>query len=488
MRLSTTANRLLCGLCISDMISSLGLMPSTLPLPNAGVKLEENLIWNGRGTTLTCDIFGIITLLGTAAAPLYNCSLCLYSLSIIKYNLAEKDIQKKLEVWFHAVPILFSVGAVITVQLNEAFNPVLTVCWIAPKPLSCFGDESIECERGENFLICLIIFTVIPLLVLPCVIVVSMTMMYASIRKHEKLMDQYSSSNWANRIKKRRKSEIIKQEELRQNPVLLVDGDVVTSGKKVEHDINTKNLKNEDVEEEGKVQEEEEEGGKEKELCEQIIKSTTEEGGQGREEHEHHHSPKTTTSHSLREGAGVRSESYGQGRRNSESLTSMSHDHAMNSIGVRRASSSWLLSHQSSQTTNNSIVSRRGSLFHGINDDIESIIIKNKKKQNAQESRIMFFRACAYSMAYFATYSLYIVVYVFMFLDKEPGVVLEIIFRIFTPLQGFFNFLVYMHQRITHVKHRSTNDNSITWRKAVIIALQSRGAENPPERRSTARF
>lgn len=72
-------------------------------------------------------------------------------------------------------------------------------------------------------------------------------------------------------------------------------------------------------------------------------------------------------------------------------------------------------------------------------------------------------------------------IYVFAFVGKEPGFVLEVMFRIFTPLQGFYNFLVYIHQRVIDAK--KSNGDATTWAGAFLIALKSRGPRS--SRRTT---
>jgi len=47
--------------------------------------------------------------------------------------------------------------------------------------------------------------------------------------------------------------------------------------------------------------------------------------------------------------------------------------------------------------------------------------------------------------------------------------------RIFFPLQGFFNFLVFIYPKVMHEK-TSRRNNAISWYRAFLKAVQSRGA------------
>ncbi len=421
LQLSTTSNRLLCGLCIADIISSLALALATMPIPADAV---GPAIWNARGSTMTCDMAGMMTFLGTASAPLYNSSLCVYYLSIIKYKLSEEEIRNKVEVWLHLVSILFPLVGAIAIQLNESFNPMLTVCWVAPYPFGCDFDKDAECIRGEKYLVYFIVFSVLPLLVLPCVIVISMTMMYMSIRKLEKDVYRYSSAIWVDRIRDRRASDSRLSDAV-------VSALPTLSRLPSADDNNIEEGKNQ----KGQIEEEEEEEVKN---CQ--------------EESSHRQNDPTQDT-----------EETGTIPRRSNSLLSRSINTGLLSSARRL---SWLPSLQSTRYDSDGILSA---------DTTE-----NRNRYN-QQSRKILHKALAYSLSYFATYFFYIVIYVFAFVGKEPGFVLEVMFRIFTPLQGFYNFLVYIHQRVIDAK--KSNGDATTWAGAFLIALKSRGPRS--SRRTT---
>lgn len=52
---------------------------------------------------------------------------------------------------------------------------------------------------------------------------------------------------------------------------------------------------------------------------------------------------------------------------------------------------------------------------------------------------------------------------------------LSVLARIFFPLQGFFNFLVFIYPKVMHEK-TSQRNNAISWYRTFLKAVQSRGA------------
>ena len=400
LRLSTSLNRLLFGLCVADAIASMMLMLGPLPIPQE----SHNLIWNARGTTATCDAAGFLTFFGTAAAPLYNCSLCLYYLAVIKYNLPDEIIRKKLEVGMHSVSILFPLCGAVIIQLKKAFNPMLTVCWIAPYPLNCdVSTSNVPCERGEGYFIPFVIFSIFPLLILPCVLAVSMLLMYFAIREQEKAMYQYSASFWMRRISQR--GPILASTALARNP------QVVDACSDDDADANPDDADHEPQDED--------------------VESAIDDN----------QLPHPTTNNA-----------------NEKKQT-------CNCLGKVRQ---W----KDKRSLQRALQQR----------DISSLGRPNNPRNRL--SRTIIFKALGYSLSYFGTYMFYIIIYVYAFLGVEPSFALEIIFRIFTPLQGFFNFLVYISPKIILTK--KSNSRNITWGRAFLMTMSSRGPTNIPNRRTSS--
>ena len=94
--LSTTYHRLVFGLCIGDTISSFASVLGSTMVP----KEMNYFIPSAQGNTATCTAQGFLISVGNMVTNLYNCSICFYYLSIIRYN------KKDEYTWFHGISIL----------------------------------------------------------------------------------------------------------------------------------------------------------------------------------------------------------------------------------------------------------------------------------------------------------------------------------------------------------------------------------------------
>ena len=187
-KLSSTFHRLLFGLCISDLFSSLGVTLSTIPIPS---KYNQSIWWNAQGTVETCTVQGFFIFVGLRAAQFYNCSLCIYYLVVIKYNKKEEYIRKYIEPWLHSVPIFISLLFGIIIAAKDSFNPGLTFCGVGADPPGCISNDALECTRGRDAQTLYLIFAAVPYVVLPFIIVFTMGLMYHTARQNEKKMSGY---------------------------------------------------------------------------------------------------------------------------------------------------------------------------------------------------------------------------------------------------------------------------------------------------------
>jgi len=200
--LGTTFHRLLFGLCIADILSSFASVFATAMAP----KETSYYIWNARGNSATCDAQGFILAFGSAAGILYNCSLCFYHLSVVRYERSDEYIRKKIEPYYHAVSILIPLVVSFTTLAKQAFNPAPNtgICWgFQYNPPHCENLDlntgevpdddmyTIECGRGPDATLLSLIFGLPMLLSSPIVIVVTMTMTYRAVLKNEKKLSKY---------------------------------------------------------------------------------------------------------------------------------------------------------------------------------------------------------------------------------------------------------------------------------------------------------
>jgi hypothetical protein len=200
--LSTTYHRLVFGLSVADIMSSF-----VMAIGSPMVPKEMNYVVPGaQGNTATCTTQGFLVAVGIIAAALYNCSICLYYLVIIRYNKKDAYIRNKLEPWFHGISIIGPLmGGFILISM-KAYNVNDSTCFIIPNdPPHCIGYEngdtpkgfSIPCGRGDGgenpilYLVTVIVGFGSVLIVTPTVIIGTMLLMYRSVSKIEKNMRNY---------------------------------------------------------------------------------------------------------------------------------------------------------------------------------------------------------------------------------------------------------------------------------------------------------
>jgi hypothetical protein len=112
----------------------------------------------------------------------------------------------------------------------------------------------------------------------------------------------------------------------------------------------------------------------------------------------------------------------------------------------------------------------RSSLQFCKRDD--SIALTSRSNKLNKQSKAVIQKAWAYSLAFFATYFFPLLLSIFDFTGRDDNLTLNLLARIFYPLQGLFNFMVFIYPRIISARQR---DKSLTFGRAFIHAIQSRG-------------
>ncbi len=190
---------------------SLGLSSTMVP------KEMGYLMPGAAGNRSTCSVQGFLIGLGTCGASLYNCSICLYYLAIIKYNKKETYIREKLEPWFHVVTVVLPLVPCIMHSAVDSYSPLAGFCFVSSPEIS--REVDLHCqgyEDGSNTTnvettpkgftkpcgkypwvdhpIIYVVATAVNLcsVILPSLtIIVTMVMMYRSVAELEKKMKRY---------------------------------------------------------------------------------------------------------------------------------------------------------------------------------------------------------------------------------------------------------------------------------------------------------
>merc|ERR1719262_532716 len=190
-KLHRSFDRLLLGLCVSDLIGSLSLFLSSWLIPANPLAImndSEDLVssyWSmlfphAIGNTTTCTIQGMLMYAGICASALFTGSIAVSFLLQVRFRFQEPQMRLAEKIMF-AVSTLFPIVGSICVLVDEGFNPSTAgFCFIREGPLICeypWGDEYCAADngldaRGDNSLLYIIVFFGIPFaIVLPTIVV-----------------------------------------------------------------------------------------------------------------------------------------------------------------------------------------------------------------------------------------------------------------------------------------------------------------------------
>lgn len=185
---SNAIQRALVGMSCIDTLSSFAWFLSTWAVP-----ADFGSAWSA-GNQATCNFQGFLLQLAIGA-PLYNCSLAMYYLLVIKYNWSNEMLHR-IERWTHGAILSFSVGSAILLLPLTQYNPIGTVCWVMGSPPRCgsssYQASDVECERGDHAYLYGMALFYGPLWVCVLACIASMVVIYFEVRKTHRRMRRYS--------------------------------------------------------------------------------------------------------------------------------------------------------------------------------------------------------------------------------------------------------------------------------------------------------
>ena len=191
---TNTFHRVLFGLCVADILYSLGSAHFNFTAP-----VDMNyVVWNARGNQTSCSIQGFITGIGISSGLLYTCSLNIYYVVVVKQKKADAYIRKYIEPYLLIVPIFVSLVYGITLLVMQNFNvdDFDGMCIIPTyNPYHCSGMEdgevkmgfNIPCGRGKDGAVTFGgVMAILLISLTPIVTGVSLSIVYLTVRIHEK--------------------------------------------------------------------------------------------------------------------------------------------------------------------------------------------------------------------------------------------------------------------------------------------------------------
>jgi hypothetical protein len=202
-KFTTVLNRLLLGLCISDIFSSIAEGLVSFPMPS-----DTKNAWMAIGNTATCDAQGFVVVSAAIVTPSYNAGICLISWLKIKYN--NRVAITKIEPFLHIIPISLAFAVSFYSVMRGYINPEFGTCFLSDKPEGCSSsedDSSSSCERGDGVYQdgAVIFFFVLTFGIIPSLIIGSMVDLYLTVKKQEDRMAKYGIGSLTSLSKKQRK-------------------------------------------------------------------------------------------------------------------------------------------------------------------------------------------------------------------------------------------------------------------------------------------
>ena len=145
VKLSTIYHRIMIAMSCGDILGSIAMGLTTLPMPKLASEPDISTEWAGArlGNVQTCEAQGFMFVYGVFSVFLYNTSLCVYNACAIAFRLKEKRIMKYIEPLLHGVPIVGAIGfASLPLALNMYnSSPSSSWCTIAKDEVTGRGDD-----------------------------------------------------------------------------------------------------------------------------------------------------------------------------------------------------------------------------------------------------------------------------------------------------------------------------------------------------------
>ena len=153
-KLNTVYHRITFGMSCADIMSSVAMALTTIPLPkslpNDIIELEADFVdydnWAGMklGNVQTCSAQGFFFTFGILAMYVYNLMLCVYYVCALVFHTKEKLIIRRVEPALHMFPITLGLGRALNFLFFNAYNPNGWEAWCAPHSTSCDWSDEIQ--------------------------------------------------------------------------------------------------------------------------------------------------------------------------------------------------------------------------------------------------------------------------------------------------------------------------------------------------------
>lgn len=143
--LSSPYQRIIFGLCLSDILQSCSLIVGPFAVPSS----QPQGLW-AVGNHQTCQANGFLFNFGSLSTPMYMFALCIYTALKIKKNMSDKMFSQKIEKAIHLIIILVAFSICVAGLATKSINSAVvgTYCTFTAFPVGCrqYPDMVGECD------------------------------------------------------------------------------------------------------------------------------------------------------------------------------------------------------------------------------------------------------------------------------------------------------------------------------------------------------
>ena len=147
IRLSTVYHRIMFCMSLSDILASVAMALTTLPMPKDMIYTQFDM-QEVHGNNATCNAQGFAFFVGANLTFGLNASLCVYYLFSIRYKISEARIREKIEPYLYLGSVMISLPIGVILLFTETYNPSPWEAWCTSTaiPWQCsFQEDRDEC-------------------------------------------------------------------------------------------------------------------------------------------------------------------------------------------------------------------------------------------------------------------------------------------------------------------------------------------------------
>jgi hypothetical protein len=208
---NTAVKRSLVGMSLIDLCASFGWFLSSWAVPRGTYPTAS-------GNRASCSFQGFLLQLAVGA-PLYNSSLALYYLLMIKYRWTDVML-RRIEYYVHGFILSFSVGTAILLLPLHQYNEFGSICWVTGNPQECDHSNwkpnpDVPCHRGNHAWIYALSLFYVPLYTCMVICLACMLSIHLEVRNTVSRLNRYSvADTTVNRVHLADSANIVAQQAL----------------------------------------------------------------------------------------------------------------------------------------------------------------------------------------------------------------------------------------------------------------------------------